>query len=444
MMLGYWDIPTSILGRISLRLLVRPMLVIAALALTLLAPAAALAESVVVQRNVTVRTGPSRSFPHIIYPEIGAVLELLDEGARRSGYYHVRLADGRTGWVYYTFVRRQPDMPTVAAVPFPVDEMAVHYIDVDQGAAALLEFSCGAIMIDAGGRGTNAGDHLVAYLSAFFDRRADLNRTLDAVYVTHTHIDHNSNLRRIAQTFGIKNYIHNGLVTGSGSGMAKWMLKHAALASPPIPVSPISNRDLEPAGNTGLSSAAIDPVACSGHDPDIRVLSGSWADNPGWNQTEFKNGNNHSVAIRVSLGDAAFLFTGDLEVEGIEQLLHRFAGTAMLDVDVYEVGHHGSPNGTTPELLDAMTPDIAVISAGDPAIQESWTAWAYGHPRRALVEFVAFHVGNARPPASVLVGDRVKNFSPLTLSKAVYATAWDGDIVIRGKADGAIGVVTRP
>ena len=421
----------------------RLLLIAAALAAGFLAPAMALAESVVVQRQVTIRTGPSRSFPHIIYPEIGAVLELLDDGSRRSGYYHVRLPDGRTGWIYYTFVRRQPDaVPPPAAALFPAGEMAVHYVNVDQGASALLEFSCGAILVDAGGRGTQAGDHLMSYLGAFFDRRPDLNRTLDAVYVTHTHIDHNSNLRRVAQTFRVNHYIHNGLVTGSGSGMAKWMLNYSSIASPPIEAVAVSNREIDPLGNSGLTNGAIDPIACEDGDPDIRVLSGGRIDNPGWPKTEFKNGNNHSVTVRVALGQASFLFTGDLEVDGIELLLHRYQETQLLDVDVYEAGHHGAANGTTIELLNAMSPEVAVISAGDPDIHESWTAWAYGHPRRPLVELLAANVSAPRTPVSVLVADRVKEFTPLELRTGVYATSWDGDIVIRCKADGTVAVTT--
>ena len=51
-----------------------------------------------------------------------------------------------------------------------LDEMRVHLIDVGQGAATLLEFSCGAILVDTGGEVTtaaefNSTDKLLAYLS---------------------------------------------------------------------------------------------------------------------------------------------------------------------------------------------------------------------------------------------------------------------------------------
>lgn len=59
----------------------------------------ALAEDVTVERNVTVRQDASRNSPAVTYPAIGTRLELLDDGHRTGNYYHVRLPDGRTGWV---------------------------------------------------------------------------------------------------------------------------------------------------------------------------------------------------------------------------------------------------------------------------------------------------------------------------------------------------------
>lgn len=79
--------------------------------------------------------------------------------------------------------------PTVNAA----DSMVMHFIDVGQGAATLLEFPCGAMLIDTGGENNALFDSepkLLAYLNDFFQRRSDLNKTLDALVITHPHIDH--------------------------------------------------------------------------------------------------------------------------------------------------------------------------------------------------------------------------------------------------------------
>lgn len=403
----------------------------------------ALADHVVIKRHVTLREEPTRSSGVVTFPDIGMALSLLDGGARTRGYYHVALADGRTGWVYYTFVeRREGDAPGVAlAPPVGAGQMAVHYIDVDQGAAALVEFPCGAVLIDAGGRGDTASDHLISYLQTFFARRIDLGRRIATIFVTHTHVDHNSNLRRIAETFPVGGYVHNGILAGSGRVGAKWMAEHAPVASPPIPTVAVTETLIDAAGGQAVTNDVIDPVNCPTVDPKIQVISGSYDENPGWPDGEFDNGNNQSLVIRIDYGEASFLFTGDMEETALETLVDRFADTRMLDVDVYEVGHHGSHNGTTQELLDAMTPEMAVISMGHASVHAPWTAWAYGHPRRDAVMLVEGGVSKSRvSPAQVQIADKVKRFSSYTMSRAVYATGWDGDITIKANSGGITSV----
>lgn len=397
------------------------------------------AQDLVVQRDVTVRAEPRGGSDRVAYVSPGTGLDWLDAGERQRGYYHVRLADGRDGWVYQSFVRRAGNA-VVAVAALPGDEAIVHYIDVDQGASALLEFPCGAVLIDAGGRDARSVDHLIAYLEAFFAKRADLNRTLATVFVTHTHVDHNRGLRRVAETFHVRNYVHNGILTGSGRSGARWMVDHAGGFAPAVTLTSVSSSDIGP---DGLTNAKIDPLACPRVNPRIRVLSGSWNENPGWGDGDFDNGNNLSLVIRVDYDRASFLFTGDLEDGAIDTLIDRYAGNHLLDTQVYAVGHHGSYNGTTPELLDAITPEIAVISMGPSTVQAQWTAWAYGHPRKSAVTMLDAAISRTRAvPRDVPVATRTKTFASYPMRDAIYATGWDGDIRIHARPDGSLTVET--
>src|SRR5262245_8968508 len=66
----------------------------------------------------------------------------------------------------------------------------VHYIDVGQADAILLEFDKAAVMIDAGAEATNnpiEETHLIDYLNQFFQRRTDLNRTIHTIIISHPH-----------------------------------------------------------------------------------------------------------------------------------------------------------------------------------------------------------------------------------------------------------------
>ncbi|WBY08146.1 SH3 domain-containing protein [Sphingomonas sp. 7/4-4] len=155
-------------GAISVSFLIGRSLLRALLSLGLMLCATiAQAQDLVVQRDVTVRAEPRSGSDRVDYVTPGTGLDWLENGERQRGYYHVRLADGREGWVYQSFVRRADGTAAVATAAVPGDEAIVHYIDVDQAASALLEFPCGAVLIDAGGRDAQAVDHLIAYLEAF-------------------------------------------------------------------------------------------------------------------------------------------------------------------------------------------------------------------------------------------------------------------------------------
>ena len=74
------------------------------------------------------------------------------------------------------------------------DKIRVHFIDVGQGAATLVEFACGVILIDTGGERWPADEtrlarydsnvFLYSYLNWFFNHRPDLNRQLAALFIT--------------------------------------------------------------------------------------------------------------------------------------------------------------------------------------------------------------------------------------------------------------------
>lgn len=397
----------------------------------------ALAQQALVARDVTVREQADRRSPAVAYATPGQPLSLLDDGVRIHGYYHVQLGNGRTGWIYQTFVHRGPLAPPSGATS--TDVANVYFINVDQANSALLEFPCGAVLIDAGARDQVGIDHLTNFLESFFARRPDLDRHIAALFITHTHKDHNFALKAVAERFHVDHYIHNGYLTGSGSPNAHWMTTFVSAQSPQIPSEAVEESTIGPNGRT---DPTIDPVNCPRVDPDIRILSGSYKTNPGWSADDFKNQNNHSLVIKVTYGAARFLFSGDMETAGIDLMLSRPSIQSLLATDVWLAGHHGSYNGTTSGLLAALKPQIVVISSGDPAVHDQWTAWDYGHPRRSVVQMIDQTLQRARVPAKdVLVADAVHVFTPYHVTHALYDTAWDGDIHMRAKADGTIDIV---
>jgi beta-lactamase superfamily II metal-dependent hydrolase len=87
--------------------------------------------------------------------------------------------------------------------------------------------------------------------------------------------------------------------------------------------------------------------------------------------------NDLSVVFTLKYGEFDALLTGDIGPKVIDEIV---ASGRVGDVEYLKVPHHGSKNGLTQELLNAVTPEIAVISAGEKN--------RYGHPHREVVEML--------------------------------------------------------
>lgn len=320
-------------------------------------------------------------------------------------------------------------------------QMRIHLINVGQGAATLVEFPCGAILVDAGGE-TNSdyksNEALKTYLDDFFNVRTDLNHTLQCVYLTHPHKDHTLGVPVLLQApYVIQNVVTDGLERGSGKAgqiALHQLAQNSDGTANPIGLQAVSTSLLP--GTTGLTNNIIDPVNCTGTNPVITVLWGASVTNPGWSDTNFDNENNHSLVIRIDYGGSSMLITGDLEEAAQHSLVEKYNGTSMLDADVYLVGHHGSKNGSSQELLDKITPETALIGCGDPDRMLSWTAWAYGHPNKNVLDRLQNKLTATRTPISIKAGTGAKTFTSYNVNKAIYCTGWDGDVVLEGDSVG--------
>ncbi len=316
-----------------------------------------------------------------------------------------------------------------------------HFIDVGQGLAVLHEFPCGAVLFDTGGEQDGKFDSdvaLIHYLEQFFARRSDLNGTLDLLLLTHPHIDHTRGVREVLQHFAVRNLADNGQGYGSGADgqklLEQWARDHGGVHYRAVALADIPSA-------TGLTDAVLDPLQCQPVDPQLVALWGRLDSDPGWSgvrfgKTPFQNNNNHSLVMRVSFGRASGLFTGDLEEPAIRALLQRWGPSGLLDVDLYQVGHHGSINGTLPELCAAMSPSVAVFSMGPPHWQIPWSAWKYGHPRQEIVAMLSAAMSARRKPIDVQLGVKSEQFVPAQIDRALYGTGWEGTVVVEMQADG--------
>ncbi|MBQ4067689.1 MAG: MBL fold metallo-hydrolase [Lachnospiraceae bacterium] len=90
---------------------------------------------------------------------------------------------------------------------------------------------------------------------------------------------------------------------------------------------------------------------------------------------EYKDENDYSIGFRIEYGEKSFLICGDATRYSEEDML---SNDINIDSDVYLVSHHGSSTSSTKKFLEAVTPAISVISVG--ADNE------YGHPTKKVMK----------------------------------------------------------
>jgi beta-lactamase superfamily II metal-dependent hydrolase len=98
--------------------------------------------------------------------------------------------------------------------------------------------------------------------------------------------------------------------------------------------------------------------------------------------------NGHSVVLRLTCGAVSVLLPGDLNRDGAEYLMVDQALVRSLDAHVLKAPHHGS-HEFYPPLLEAIRPQISVISSGDDV--------DHGHPRAVFVGAIGHYSRSAEP-----------------------------------------------
>lgn len=86
--------------------------------------------------------------------------------------------------------------------------------------------------------------------------------------------------------------------------------------------------------------------------------------------------NNFSTVLKLTYGLVSFLFTSDIEKEAEEYLVKRYGD--KLRSTILKVPHHGSRTSSTNHFLNAISPEVAVISVG--ALNR------YRHPAKRVIE----------------------------------------------------------
>ena len=226
-----------------------------------------------------------------------------------------------------------------AAVDTVEAPFEMHFIDVGQALSVLVECD-GQYMLYDGGN-VDDGSLVVSYL------QSQGVEQLEYVFCSHAHEDHVGGLAAALAYF--PTYHVYSPVTEASTKCFKDFVKYTQQQGLQVEVPAVGTT--WPLG--GATVTMVGPVA------------------------QYSDTNDTSIVLRIDYGSTSFLLTGDMEKTAESDLV---ASGANLKADVLQVGHHGSSTSTGYAFLNAVLPEMGIISCG--------VNNKYGHPHEETLSIL--------------------------------------------------------
>ena len=259
--------------------------------------------------------------------------------------------------------------PSWSAVPFVLVAMLVWtaaltgedgrlqvvFGDVGNGDATLIISPTGRQVLVDGGPEAQDATRLLGSALPFWDR------SLDVVVLTHGHADHVTGLLDVLRRYDVGQIVERE-AEHTTPDYLNW---RQAVENEGSVVAQARAGEVIDLGD----GATIEVL----HPPD-RLLTGTDSDL-----------NNASIVLRVVYGEVSFLLTGDIFVEAEREMLSQ-----GIDIrsTVLKVPHHGSRTSSSPELIEQVSPSVAVISVGADN--------RFGHPHAETLDVLQEYAPEAR------------------------------------------------
>lgn len=226
--------------------------------------------------------------------------------------------------------------------------LQVHFLDVGQGDAILVESPSGQQLLVDGGPGP-------VVLSQLAREMGWLDRSLDVVVASHLDADHIAGLVDVLARYQVRQIVthEQDIETAVGEAFQRSVANEGAEV---VMVRAGQRLDL----GAGVVVEVLSPLV----------------------HTEGVERNASSFVLQVRYGETEFLLTGDAP-KSIEEYLVLTQGENLAS-EVLKVGHHGSRTSTSELFVATVAPQFAVISAGADN--------RYGHPHVEVTD-VLFNQG---------------------------------------------------
>ncbi len=222
--------------------------------------------------------------------------------------------------------------------------LEVVFFDVGQGDAIFIETPDGFQVLIDGGPDLTVLEKLAEEM-AFYDR------TIDLIILTHPEHDHYFGLFEVLKRYGIKNILWTGIIRDTAE-YQEW-------------ISLIEKEGAE------ITIAQAGQRIVLQKEPLIYLDILYPFENLENQETKYTN--DTSIVAELVFNDVSFLFTGDISKKIEKELVYEYID---LNSDVLKVAHHGSKTSSCLEFLEAVSPELAVITVGE-------NRW--GHPNQEVL-----------------------------------------------------------
>lgn len=219
----------------------------------------------------------------------------------------------------------------------------VTMLDIGQGDAFIIEmpYRKGVYFYDAGARFSydtmEASENVYKQVIQPYLKGQGIQE-IDAIFVSHEHLDHDGSISFIQEDFTVHNIITSEYYEWTEEKREVWKNVHIASFNEIIKLQNQSFQVVSP-------------------------------------QIETDSADDNSLVLYTELGGLRWLFTGDVGKETERKLIENFP---EMEIDVLKVPHHGSDTSTDESLAEKSKQGVGLISLGEHN--------SYGHPNQEVLD----------------------------------------------------------
>jgi competence protein ComEC len=225
--------------------------------------------------------------------------------------------------------------------------MTVTFLDVGQGDSILIETpNLNKILID-----TSPNESVIRQLSkqlSYYDKK------IDSILITHADLDHVGGTPDILRKYLVGDFLY--AFDMNTSALTREIHKMNTSKS-----------------KNEITLKAGDRIILDGKNNIYLDML--------WPHPEYKNDdkNENSIVTRLVYDEVSFMLTGDAGKE-VENYLLNIYEDSQIKSDVLKLGHHGSKTSTAESFVKTVSPQYAIVSAGEDN--------KFGHPHSEVLNTV--------------------------------------------------------